>query len=106
MRMGGLGLRSDQEWQLHHIGLRGQTLCPCCIEGCTAVAERVATMLAREDLVVGCLSEVQSAARTLDRHGFVGMPDWLELRLGVFCVVCSVCCVVVAQTLNDSNPEP
>ena len=45
-----------------------------------AVAERVTTILAREDLVVGCLSEVQSAACTLDRHGFVGKPDWSELR--------------------------
>ena len=48
-----------------------------------AVAERVTTILAREGLVEGCLSEVQSAARTLDRHGFVGRPDWSELHLGV-----------------------
>ena len=36
-----------------------------------AVAERVTTTLAREDLVVGCLSEVQ-AARTLDMVSLTG----------------------------------
>ena len=59
--MGGLGLRSASRMP--------------------AVAERVTTILAREDLVVGCLNEVQSAARTLDRHGFAGKPD-----LGRVCV--------------------
>ena len=61
--MGGLGLRSASRMP--------------------AVAERVTTILAREYLVVGCFNEVQSAARTLDRHGFVGRPNWSELRLGV-----------------------
>ena len=45
------------------------------------VANRVVTRLADEE-PAGCLGELRGAASQLDRHGFVGGPDWHALRSG------------------------
>ena len=83
MRVGGLGLRSASRMAVASYWASWADALPMLHGRMPAVAERVTTILARENLVVGCLREVQSAARALDRHGFVGRPDWSELRLGV-----------------------
>ena len=44
------------------------------------VARQILTSL-NTDAPGGCLEEVQEAARTLDRHGFVDRPSWGQLRL-------------------------
>ena len=75
MRMGGLGLRSTSRMAVASCWASWADVLPILHGRMPAGAERVTTILAREDLVVGCFSEVQSAARTLDRHGFVGRPD-------------------------------
>ena len=45
------------------------------------VANRVVNRLADEE-PAGCLGELRGAASQLDRHGFVGRPDWHTLRSG------------------------
>ena len=81
LRLGGHGLRSAvrmstgaywSSWAdaMHMVAVRLPT-----------VARQILTSL-DTDAPGGCLEELQEAARTLDRHGFVDRPTWGQLRLG------------------------
>ena len=81
LRLGGHGLRSavrmstGPHWSswadaMHKVAVRLPT-----------VACQILTSL-DTDAPSGCLEELQEAARTLDRHGFVDRPTWGQLRLG------------------------
>ena len=80
MRMGGLGLRSATRmapaacwasWAdaLHMVQERLPTLAQSIVVPLEAAAEPV-----------GCLSDLRAAGNTLDRHGFVGRPQWPALQ--------------------------
>ena len=47
------------------------------------VAESVIARLHHEDPDTGCVGELRVAAATLDRRGFLGRPQWDDLRRGV-----------------------
>ena len=47
------------------------------------VAESVIVRLHHEDPDTGCVGELRVAAATLDRQGFLGRPQWDDLRRGV-----------------------
>ena len=83
MRLGGLGLRSAQRmapaaywasWAdaLHMIDQR-----------LPVVAANVAHKLTVEEELGGCLEELRNAAAHLDRDGFIGRPQWHDLRMGI-----------------------
>ena len=53
------------------------------MRGSPKVAESVTARLHHEDPDTGCVGELRVAAATLDRQGFLGRPQWDDLRRGV-----------------------
>ena len=47
------------------------------------VAEGAVSALEGEDALHGCLGELQWAANSFDRHGFISRPQWRALQSGV-----------------------
>ena len=81
MRMGGLGLRSASRMAQSAFWASWADAMPMISERLTQVANRVELQLAMEE-PVGSLGELQEAAQSLDRCGFVARPSWAALRRG------------------------
>ena len=47
------------------------------------LAQSIVVQLEAAPEPVGCLSDLRAAGNTLDRHGFVGRPQWAALQEGM-----------------------
>ena len=67
-------------WHLQLSGLLGPTHSPCSPLACQELTNRIVEDLSNHPQ--GCLAQLKDATRVLDRSGFVGRPEWHELRAG------------------------
>ena len=81
MRMGGLGLRSASRMAQSAFWASWADAMPMISERLPEVANRVELQLAMEE-PVGSLGELQEAAQSFYRCGFVARPSWVALRGG------------------------
>ena len=79
MRVGGLGLRSATRVAPGAFGASWADVLPMVHERLPTVAEGA---LEGEDALQSCLGELQLAARSLDRHGFIRRPQWRAFQSG------------------------
>ena len=79
MRVGGLGLRSATRMAPGAFGASWADVLPMVHERLPTVAHGA---LEGEDALQSCLGELQLAARSLDRHGFISRPQWRALQSG------------------------
>ena len=78
MRMGGLGICTENGTR-SVLGVMGRRSA----DQRLLVADREVNTLNANEHPGGCLGELHNAAGLLDRHGFVGRPDWNNIRVGI-----------------------
>ena len=81
MRMGGLGLRRATLMAPAAYWASWADALQMVDQRLPEVANRVVNRLADKE-PAGCLGELRGAASQLDRHGFIGRPNWHALRSG------------------------
>ena len=82
MRMGGLGLRSAERCADAAYWASWADAMEMIHQRTPAVADMVVRAMEEETPALGCLSDLQIAARRLDNEGFWWRPSWQALRDG------------------------
>ena len=84
IRMGGLGLRSATRMApAAYWASWADALHMVVHERLPALAQSIVVQLEAAAEPVGCLSDLRAAGNLLDRHGFVGRPQWAALQEGM-----------------------
>ena len=83
MRMGGLGLRSATGMAPAAYWASWADALYMVQERLPALSQSIVVQLEAPAEPVGCLSDLRAAGNTLDRHGFVGRPQWAALQEGL-----------------------
>ena len=83
MRMGGMGLRSASRMAPGAFWASWADALAMLHERLPFVTEGAVSALEGEDALQGCLGELQWAANSLDRQGFISRPQWRALQSGV-----------------------